>query len=197
MELELLVDRFREIPIRFRLLLVAAAGILPAIYVWTGEVDIYQAKLETAESEMQSSEANLRRAKAKVAKLPQLLANLEKIEQDLEGARKILPDTIEMDEILSAVGKLEQLHGVKVSRFQPGEISPGGDGEDYQEQVVAINLTGSFPKLMQFYDGLVHMNNLTHLRDINLQAREVPETDDDPARVEVDGRANLILFKGL
>src|SRR5690606_20750015 len=104
------------------------------------------------------------------SELPELERRVTQTEQGLEKARRYLPPSIEFDEVLSATGMLEKELGVQVMKFVPGiETQPNPDIR-YAEVPVEITVKADFNRVMQFFDRLVHMEKLTHLRNITFES---------------------------
>ncbi|SME93247.1 type 4a pilus biogenesis protein PilO [Pseudobacteriovorax antillogorgiicola] len=196
MELEDIVDKYRGAKMNVRLLIAVVVGLLPALYYWTDEGERIQYDLDSAVSRKGSAESKFENGKRKVAQLPALLSKLSDIEGQLGKAKRILPDEVEMDTILASVGTLEKEFNIQITRFQPGqEVQPNPQIE-YKEVPVTLEVRGRFPQIMQFYDSLVHLPNLTHLRNISLENVE-GDADGEGASRMVVGRSKLILFKGM
>ncbi len=192
MELDDLVDRYKSSTTKTRLLIVIAIAILPSLYVWMEEGDRIAIDLENISQQENIEESKLRKARDKVARLPELLNKLSLIEEELKRAKNFLPDELEIDRILSILGSLEVRYDVQIIKLTLGkEVSPKND-IDYQEVPIALELKGRFKQIMQFYDNLVHLTNLTHLRSVELQRKD----ENDKEEPFVTSRSQLILFKG-
>ena len=195
-EVEDIVEKYRSSKMNVRLLIATIVGLLPALYYWTEEGERIQYDLDSAIQQKDTAETKFENGKRKVAQLPALLAKLSEIETQLRAAKKILPDSIHINNVLAAIGNLESEYNVKVTKFVPGtEIQPNPQIE-YKELSIALEISGRFPQVMQFFDSLVHLPNLTHLRDITLEAGE-EEEDNEASQGGLVAKANLILFKGL
>ena len=195
MELDDIVEKYRSSKMNVRLMIATVVGLLPALYYWTDEGERIQYDLDDAVARQSSAVSKFESGKRKVAELPALLSKLSDIEGQLRKAKRILPDTVEIDTVLAAIGTLEGEYGVKVIRFQPGvEVQPNPQIE-YKEQAVELEVSGRFPQIMQFFNSLVHLPNLTHLRNIQLETSDDRDEGENPDGVV--GRAKLVLFKGM
>lgn len=191
MELEDLVDKYRSAKIQVRGALLLIVGVLPGLYVWSNEVEVLESQKLQIESEVGEERSKFESARQKVAELPALLSKLTEIEEELVKAKQILPDKIEIDSILASLGKLETELDVKLVRFTPGqEVQPNPQLE-YKEIAIDIVLSAPFPQTMRFLDRLVHMQNLTHVRNIQFSQ----PTDNGSKNLE--SSAKLILFRGI
>ena len=203
MELEELTDKYRALKPQMRYGIVAILGLVPVGYLWMDTGDSLEVRKVQVEQEYQTERQTFEDARQKAAELPALEAKLSEIEIELEKAKEFLPDKIEIDAILAFMGGLEKELDVKLMKFTPGAETLGQNGLEYKEIPVEIVMNGTFANTMRFMDRLVHMQNLTHMRNIQFTAPEVEavnEADKDAAPVEsvkrVDSQAKLILFKG-
>lgn len=190
MDMDELTDRYRNANFVVRLILVlVTAAIVPAFIVWD-EAPGLQEELENAEAAHAAMKAKLAKAERDKAGLPALEQRLRTVESGLDRARKILPKSIEFDQILSATGLYEKETGVRLVRFAPGEEIQPDPAIRYAEIPVEITVRADFGRVMQFLDRLVHMEKLTHLRNISF------ETSTDKAEPGiVTAKASLILFR--
>lgn len=190
MDMDELTDRYRNANFVVRLILVlVAATIVPAFIVWD-EGPILQEELQNAEASHAAMKAKVAKAERDKAELPTLEQRLRTVESGLERARKILPKSVEFDQILSTTGLYEKETGVRLVRFAPGEEVQPDPAIRYAEIPVEITVRADFGRVMQFLDRLVHMEKLTHLRNISF------ETSTDKAEPGVvTAKASLILFR--
>lgn len=196
--MEELIERYKDLNIKNRMIILILAAMLPTYYYWTGEGDTLQEDLEIAEQDLSRAERSLNKHKGNSAKLPELNAKIANIQVELEKAKKILPDRVFINKTLAHIGKLEKDYQVKVNRFEPGaEVQPNPD-IDYKELPIDLEISGQFPQVMRFFDSLVHLQYLTHLRDVLIERQEVSQVESAAnVRTEVVARTKLILFKGL
>lgn len=196
MDLEDIVDRYREVPQKKRWIIIGILALLPALLHWYEEGDYLAQELEQARINESAERSRLESAKRKVAELPSLLNKVSEIEAALDKARRILPDKVEIDSILASLGKFEAELDVSLLRFVPGnELQPNAQIE-YKELPIEITVQSNFPQIMRFYDKVLHMQTLTHLRSIEftkVEANEEQQVDN----TKIESRAKLILFKGM
>jgi Tfp pilus assembly protein PilO len=200
MEVEELVDKYRTARPQIRFGLIVVIGLLPAVNMWMNEGESLEDRRTAVESDYNAERDKFEAAKQKTAELPALLAKLSEIESELKKAKQILPDVIEMDSVLATLGTLEKEMGVKLMKFTPNPEVPGEAGLEYREVPVDITMQGQFSNIMRFMDRLVHLPNLTHIRNIQFSVMELSDEEKktpkrEPRRLE--STARLILFKGL
>ena len=192
MEIEDLVDKYRNSKSSVRILLVLSLAVLPSLYIWMEEGDRIALDLEDVSLEESTARSRLGQAKRKVAQLPGLLNRLSEIETQLVRARNVLPDNIEIDRTLAVLGTLEAQYSVDVLKFTPGDEVRPANGLDYEELPIDLEIEGRFNQVMQFYDSLVHQANLTHLRSVEMERSGGEDNQEQLIR----SKSRLILFKG-
>ncbi len=203
MDMEEMTDKYRALKPQMRYGILGIAGLVPAIMLWVNIGDSLESRKQTAEGQYQTDRQTFEDARQKAAELPALEAKLSEIEVELTKAKEFLPDRIEIDTILAFIGNLEKEHDVKLVKFTPGVEAQGQGGLEYKELPVEIMMNGTFANTMRFMDKLVHMQNLTHMRNIKFTAPDEdklsPEGKALPPTGEskpIDSVAKLILFKG-
>lgn len=192
MEIEDLIDRYKTTKSSYRFIFVFFIALLPGIYTWIEEGDRIALELESISQQEKVERTKLERARRKVSQLPELLDKLNLIEDELQRAKSFLPDDLEIDRILSILGSLEVRYNVQILKMTLGKESSPKDGLDYQEVPIDLEIKGQFRQIMQFYDSLVHLTNLTHLRSIELKRKAEAIQNE----TFVLSRSKLILFKG-
>jgi Tfp pilus assembly protein PilO len=197
MELEDLIDKYRNSKQQIRYGLVILVALLPALHTWLTQGDALEARRNQVEVGVNDERHKFEAAKQQVAELPELMAKLSEIEEELTRAKQFLPDRIEMDNILGSLGKLEKELDVKIFKFSPGQEYQPNMNLEYKEIPVELVLHAPFPQTMRFLDRLVHMPNLTHLRNIQFgnAIQNVDRKEGDAPILETSAR--LILFKGI
>jgi Tfp pilus assembly protein PilO len=200
MEVEEIVDKYRGSKSQVRFGLLVLIGLLPAINLWLNDGEALEDRKIAVEADYISERDKFESAKQKSAELPALLAKLTEIETELGKAKRILPDKIEMDSILGQLGALEKEVDVKLTKFTPNPEIMGEAGLEYKELPVDITIQGQFTNIMRFMDRIVHMQNLTHMRNIQFAAMEATEeekklTQAPPRKLE--STARLVLFMGM
>ncbi len=198
MELADIIDKYRNAKRQMRYALVALVALLPALNTWINQGEALEARRVQVEAEVNDERMKFEAAKQKVAELPSLMAKLSEIEVELQRAKQILPDRIEMDSILGSLGNLEKEMNVKIAKFTPGvEVQPN-PALEYKEIPVDLVLQAPFPQTMRFLDRLVHMPNLTHIRNIQFSAPSQLDPSKKQSEAPVlESSAKLILFKGM
>jgi Tfp pilus assembly protein PilO len=197
MELEELIDKYRNSKPQIRFGLVGLLALLPALNTWLNQGEALEARRAQVETDVVDERQKFEAAKQKVAELPALMAKLSEIEDELTKAKQILPDRIEMDNILASLGKLEKELDVKIAKFTPAAEYQPNPGLEYKEMPVDLVLQASFPQTMRFLDRLVHMPNLTHVRNIQF-GNSIQDAGKKGSEAPVlETSARLILFKGM
>ena len=167
------------------------------------DYDNLQLEKESAIEAVERSRIKYDKNKKKVADLKDLESKISTIENGLDKAKTLLPTEISMDKILSSLGQMEVDFRVKLRSFSPANSFIDNTELGYSKIPVKLSLEGDFIQTMQFLDKLVHMDSLTHLRNISF-SKEV-EAEDGPSKMmqstesndQVMSNVDLIIYKGL
>jgi Tfp pilus assembly protein PilO len=146
-----------------------------------------------------------RQIEAKRAKLRQLnqatatVGNLRNEIQDLEEAigyfRSKLPHQQEIERVLREIWTLAQANDMAARSIQPSR-QPGdtfGGGGKYSEQLIAVQLRGSFLGLYSFLQDLENQPRITRILDMRIDRVKRGRNDDD-ADTEVTASFTMTVF---
>lgn len=193
MDWETLVYRYKSLKTLHRYLIVFGVAVLIGVWHWTDDGGALEENLTAAQQEEEGARAKFEAAKKKTGQMPALMQKVSEVEGQLERAQKHLPKSIEFDELLARIGAMEKELGVKMMHFKPNpEVQPNPQLQ-YKEIPVEITLKSDFSSIMNMFDRLVHLDQLTHIRDIAFKA----ETGDDIPPGTTVATASLILFKSM
>ena len=122
-------------------------------------------KIEKLEDEYAKLEKELATVKKKARDLKRLKAEMEKAEADFRLARKKLPETEEIPELLASISRSGQETGLEFLLFQPkGEVKK----DFYAEIPVAMKVIGSYHNNALFFDKVSKLSRIVNIRDIVL-----------------------------
>ncbi|MBC7660507.1 MAG: type 4a pilus biogenesis protein PilO [Chitinophagaceae bacterium] len=204
MELDEIFDKYRAWKPQYRYGLILAIGVIPAINTWQSSGDTLHERKAALDGEVDNEKRKFEVARQKAAELPAREAKLNEIEGELVKAKEFLPDKIEIDNILAIIGGLEKELDVTLVNFKPGSEQMGNGSTEYKEMPVELEMRGTFVNTMRFMDRLVHMQNLTHLRNIDFKSIESTSEEEKkktelgpPVAKKLQSTAKLILFKGV
>lgn len=204
-----LKDRYRSLPTRKRLLFIVVLGILPAIYIYLEDGQTLAEQLEQSKQEQDAAQAKLDRSLAKKKQIPQLEMRLSELEDQLVKARKALPDSYKVEEILQRTASIAKETGVKLLLFKPGQEKQGVGDYQYMEMPIATEISGKFNQIAAFLDRLAHLKNSLFVRSIiinKLNPNLDRESDsssmhqravDARERIVVSTNLELVIFRSL
>ena len=200
-----LIERYKGIKLKHRLLIVAALGMAYPAYEWYDKSDAMLLALEGSRNAREDSRQKNQTFKSKVTGLPAMEEKLAAVRGKLEAAKKLLPEKVEVDKLLTKIGNFEKGIGVVMVSFEPRPQVRPDPTMQYAEIPIEMTVKGHFAKIMTLFDELVHFDELTHLRNVSLVANDVERAlaggkgqkdsklKDDG--IEVTAKATLIAFK--
>ena len=177
MNLQGLPARYKLLPQRKRIALsVVAVGV--ATIFWVLDT------IPTLVEQLEQKQSNEQRLQHSVSKLQETLAQLESIEmniaeleQEIESGKKMLPETVSIDQILSKTAIIAQESGVKIHRFSPREPLLNNGEFRYFQIPIGLELSGTYSHITAFFDKLVHLDILFHLQNISFALLPDGKTD--------------------
>lgn len=165
-----LKERYRNLPRWARLLLALVVGILPAGYVYYDEGEDLVLELEEANSAKESAQSKLDRAISKKKQIPEIEERLAELEEQLTKAKKVLPDSFRVEDVLQKTAMIAKETGVKFLLFKPEKEKPGVGDYKYMELPISTEIQGKFNQIAAFFDRLVHLDQTLFLRKIDVAA---------------------------
>jgi len=198
LEIEELKERYTSLPMAARISLAIAIGCSYSAYKYFDHTPVLETELAEVRGLAVRAEARYESARRSSEALPSLEVKLKDTEQQLKLARRYLPDEIQVDEVLHVVARLAKEFGVELSKFTPmdaGEIAEAGR---YRQVPMDVSLKGDYISIARFFDSLVHLEQVVHLRNIQMsRAQETKDLNQVSSRVTLDATASLIFFVGV
>ena len=197
MDIDIITDRYRNARLIQRVGIVIIFAVMPPAYIYWEEGDKQTAELEAAQAAEQDARSKFTAAQKKKEEVPKIQERHNQIEQLLERAKKYLPDKIEIDEVLGLAATFEKELNVQIQKFGPmdalaaADVPAAGGNANYREIPITIEVRSDFRKVMAFFDRLVHLDKVAHLRQMDFTAESTPLNE---TGVTV-GKAHLILFE--
>ena len=189
MAFESVVANYKLQPMWKRLLLVSVVSILPAALKVFEEGQLLQEELDQAVSNKDAAERKFKKARDRKANLPKLEEQLAYTEGQLALASKKLPDEFVIEKVLQKTSIIAQDVGINLQEFDPGEGVPTGGLFKYVEMPISLKLFGSYGQIATFFDRIVHLELLVHIKNIQMETDTMPE--EQGSKPDLDTNANL------
>lgn len=168
MDIQELKEKYKAIPVHIRLLIVGVLALAPAAYTLYDEGSALDEKLVTARSLEDANRQAFERDRSKKGNLPKLEEQKAFTMEQLEKARKRLPDQVRIEDILQKAETIAKETGVRLKVFRPEKEVGGGDEFKYMELPITTEITGKFNQIASFYDRVVHLDGTVYLRKIDI-----------------------------
>lgn len=197
--MEELVEKYKSIALKKRLIIVFFAAISYPSLVFFEEIDPVKAALDNAIAEEMRLKSNYESAERTIANLPDLEKRLKEVNSNLEEARKYLPKKIEFDKILAELGRLEDKVGIQISNFSPSETGVVNRDLSYEEIPINIEIEGQFAEILTYLDHILHLKNLVHIKSLDIKRKNEEDEDNTSNQEEnrVAASVQIIIFKSL
>jgi Tfp pilus assembly protein PilO len=177
MDLEELKERYKMLPLWARFLIMGAIGLLPGAYVYYDEGDALQSQLEQEQSDEVVARGDFERSRQQKANLPKLEEDLAFTEEQLVKAKKKLPDSYKIEDVLQKAATIAKEVGVKLVLFAPQAEVRHEEGYRYVELPIKTEVQGRFSQIASFFDRIVHLETSVFVRKIVLEKLVVQKTE--------------------
>lgn len=161
-----LIDRFLDLPMRRRVLLLGA-GVLSLFFLYA---TYFYWPMSAEIEEKQENVAALRqerdKKKAMVANLAEMRRTVAELDAQLKKATAELPDKKEIPELLSNISSLGSDSGLIIVVFRQRPE----DFQDFYAQVpVEVRVKGTYHQVGTFFDKVGRLNRIVNVSDIGLK----------------------------
>ncbi len=169
MQLDELKQKYKNLPLWARFLLMFVLGLIPGLYFYFDEGQSYEEKLAEILGQEATVRAEFEKARQRKSDLPKLEEKLAFTEDQLNKAKKLLPDSYIIESILEKAATLAIKANVVLERFKPlAEIGHDSDGYRYVELPIETQITGDYQSIATFFDKVAHLESTIFIRNITI-----------------------------
>ena len=127
--------------------------------------------------------ADLMKAKQSASRLPKVQAELASIEKQWDEAKKLLPETKQMPELLTQVTLAGQRSRVDFLTFEPQPVQMK---QIYAENPIALTVQGGYHDVGAFLGRVSNLPRIVNVRSVNLKSIPHPIDPELPGLVEAE-----------
>lgn len=206
--LEEVAERYKLLNIKHKAIILLVFFVLFGYLSWSS-VEIAEADLESAKNENQELETKIQELSNSGQNLVAVEAKRRKAEQDLSALMELLPEDVEIEEVLAILSAAARDTGVIINKFEPMNpddpvgkaqapslalgnpsqppppgggmgISPSG-GDTTQEVSFKISINGTYAQMTSFFDRVLSTPRIIRLTDFNYKVDPAAGTPRTPA----------------
>ena len=172
-------ERYKILPLWGRLLAMGVIGAMPAAYIYFDEGAILEESVASLEQQVEEARSKFRDASSKHANLPKLEKDLQFTQQQLAKAKRKLPDQYRVEDTLEKVATIANGSGVLIKEFSPEEEVKKQEPYPYVELPINVHVSGTFAKIADFLNGLIHLEGTVFIKGIELKRMRVADARKD------------------
>jgi type IV pilus assembly protein PilO len=173
MEKKSLIEKIEVIkmPIRIGILfgtLIVLAGIfIPFVYMpKTDQISVARASIEDLNGQ-------LNRARIQRQKLPKVREEKKKVDQQFEAALRLLPNEMEIPELLTQITKLGTESNLDISYFRPQSNRTKGF---YAEIPISLQIKGTYHDVAVFFEKVGNMERIMNIQNVTMKPEKERST---------------------
>lgn len=183
-----LVEKIEKLSKTIRIVICVVAVILVAVpFVVFSYMPQFE-KIGELKKEVKSLESELRIVKKKANNLRKVEKELEDAEVKFNIAKKALPESAEIPELLTNISRAGQDAGLEFLLFEPAKLKKKkkkkgkGKGKEEDEKFytdipVQIEVTGNYHSVAIFFDKVSKLNRIVNIKDIKISAEKPSKND--------------------
>jgi type IV pilus assembly protein PilO len=139
------------------------------------------AAIATLEQEYEKVSADLMKAKQSASRLPKVQAELALIEKQWDEAKKLLPESKQMPELLTQVTLAGQRSRVDFMNFEPQPVQVK---QIYAENPINVTVQGGYHDVGAFLGRVANLPRIVNVRSVDLKSIPNPNDPELPGLVE-------------
>lgn len=177
-------------PLQLALIVLGLAVSVYGLY-WYFILDEKLIQITKAEQTVAQLDKDIALYRTQVANLPELERNLALRKKELYYAKTLLPeDSRALEMLLSSFEKLGRDENVEFILFQPGAEQIK---EFYATRTVQLQISGTFHRLVTYFDRLSRLDRLVTIQDIKF----TPVSDFSPTEKYLNTSLVLQVYRAL
>ncbi len=173
MEKKSFIERVEVIKMPVRIAILAGTLILLiAVFIIWG----YMPKTEQIETTQQSIEAlngKLNQARVQRKKLPETREEKKKVDQEFAVALKMLPNNMEIPELLTKITELGVNANLDISTFRPQSNRKKGF---YEEIPISLRIKGTYQDVAVFFEKVGNMKRIMNIQNVTMKPEKERST---------------------
>lgn len=166
MEKTSLIEKIEVIKMPVRIAILGGTLIVfAALFIWL----VYLPKTEQiakTEASIEQLNVKLDRAKVQRKRLPKVRDEKKKVDQQFEAALKLLPNDMEIPDLLTTLTKLGVDSGLVVEAFRPQNNRKKGF---YAEIPISLNIKGSYHNVAMFFEKVGNMDRIMNIQNVKMK----------------------------
>ena len=194
-----LIGQYKAWPLRNRLLLAGALGIVYPVYVWMTDIPPMEEQLAAIQTEEGEAKNKYEKVKKEQENLPKLETEFKFVQDQLAKAKGLLPEKIAMEDILQKTASIARETRIVLKEFSPASEQDVKGEYRYAEMPVALSMKGGFGNIMTFYDRIVHLAGNVRLRGLSFtpgdSATRRAGSGTEGGSQEVDAKVSMVFFR--
>jgi len=161
-----LLDRFGKIPLFQKIvsMILIVVVIIGLFYV------LVLSPEKSRQDEIKNSIQNIQNEMETKRKMVEDLSNykreVDKLDQDLKRALKLLPNKSEIPSLLQKFSSLGSKAGLEMVKFEP---RPEIMMDFYAEVPIAVQLSGTYIEITNFFDAIGKLPRIVNIKDIEFK----------------------------
>ncbi len=152
-------------------IIVGTLVLIVVVYGFFFFLDHYR-QYNKLRTEDQNLTKRLEISKKNAQEIDKIKAKYEKAQVEFNTAKKKLPESEEIPNLLTQVSESGQIVGLEFLQFAPRKEIPK---DFYAEIPVSVKVKGGFHDTVVFFDRVAHLSRIVQIRDIGMK----PDNSDD------------------
>lgn len=172
MQLDDLKEAYKNLPTWKRLALCFVVGVLPAVYIYFTDSESIQLDMDAAVGQQTTVRTQFETSRTQKANIGSLEERLQFTQEQLVKAKKSLPDSYRIEDVLERIATIAKETGVQLKTFTPGQEQQSHGSAQYVERLIGTAIVGRFSQAAAFFDRVVHLESSIFLKRISIKRND-------------------------
>lgn len=165
--------------------------LLLGIGWWYFVIDPQMAQIAQLQRQVETLDAEIAKYRLQSAKVPELERDVKRRQMEFLYAKTLLPEDAQaLERLLASFEKLGRDEGIEFLLFQPGGET---QADFYATRSVSIQVSGSFHRLMSYFDKLARLDRLVAIQSVQF----APVADFSPTEKRLNANVSLVVYRAL
>lgn len=186
-----LVQKFNGLSLLQKLGLFLVLILVMGGAYWYFIFDSKLIEINRTQQSLEQLDKDIARFRTQVARLSELEQSLDEMKKELHFAKTLLPeDAKALEMLLASFEQIGRDENVEFILFQPGTEQ---QHDFYATRVVQLQISGTFHRLMTYFDRLARLDRLVSIQNIVF----TPVSDFSPTEKYLNVKMDLQVFRAL
>ncbi len=173
MEKKSLIEKVEMIKMPIRITILSGTLVLLiALFIWLAYMPKSE-QIKTTRTTIDDLNVQLDKARIQRKKLPEVREEKKKVDMQFEAALRLLPNEMEIPELLTKITELGVESNLDISAFKPQSNKQKGF---YAEIPISLQIKGTYHDVAIFFEKVGNMERIMNIQNVTMKPEKEQST---------------------